>query len=221
MSKIHICPFCEEGTTKEVTFSKSVRVGRKSVVVEGLKKRVCLACQSESVPGHLHDANLDLIEAAQARVAGQVPVSALRELRERWDLSQKAASKIFGAGPSSFGKWESGQANMSTPSALLVKVALRFPQVVPYLAKLAGVSLGDVAIAPESRSSFGAYETVHVTGPAVNGNVFLLPQVRSRGHAHGSASAALRALDWHDVASRDAVAIMEPGREERGFLEAA
>jgi putative zinc finger/helix-turn-helix YgiT family protein len=221
MSKIHICPFCEEGRTDEVVYSQVFRLGRKAITVEGLRKRVCTQCHSESVPGYLHDHNLDLVQQAEERLPGFAPLSALRSLRERWELSQKAASIIFGAGSSSFGKWESGQSSMSTPSALLVKVALRFPQVVPYLAKLAGVSLGDVATAPESRSSFGAYETVHVTSPAVNGNVFLLTQGRSRGHAHGQVSAALLAQDWHDVASSEDGAIMKPGREESAFLEAA
>lgn len=146
MSKIHICPFCEEGSTKEVEFSQEIRAGRKSVLVTGLKKRICLQCQSESVPAALHDHNMDLVEATLERVKNLVTTAALRALRERWDVSQKAASKIFGAGPSSFGKWESGQTSMSTPAALLVKVALRFPLVVPYLAKLAGVPLHDMAV---------------------------------------------------------------------------
>lgn len=204
MSKVHVCPFCEDGATKEVTFSQSVRVGRKSVVVEGLKKRVCLACQSESVPGQLHDANLDLIEAAQARVAGQVPVAALRELRERWDLSQKSASKIFGAGPSSFGKWESGQANMSTPSALLVKVALRFPQVVRYLSGLAGVPLGDVAVHSMPMAN-GAYETVHLTQPAMNGHVFSIVQARQKAHAKEPNLPAEIADQWRGKCSQTVV----------------
>lgn len=220
MSKIHICPFCEEGKTDEVVYSQGVRLGRKTVTVEGLKKRVCALCHSESVPGYLHDHNLDLVQQAEERLPGFAPLSALRSLRERWELSQKSASIIFGAGSSSFGKWESEQSSMSTPSALLVKVALRFPQVVPYLAKLAGVSLGDVAAVPASLSSFEAYETVHVASPAVNGNVFLFTQGRSRGHAHAVASTALKTQDWHDISSSEDGAPI-PVREERALLEAA
>lgn len=215
MSKVHICPFCEVGKTEEVTFAETVKVGRKSVAVEGLRKRVCPACHSESVPGHLHDANLDLIEAAQSRVTGQVPVSALRALRERWELSQKTASKIFGAGASSFGKWESGQANMSTPAALLIKVALEFPQVVRYLAKLAGVSLGDVAASPMP-VAFGAYKTVHLAQEAMNGNVFVIVHARQKAHAKDAQISCVITDEWRDGLAGGAM-------ESRGdqMLEAA
>lgn len=184
MSKVHICPFCEVGETEEVEFSKEIKAGRKSVTVAGLKKKVCTQCQSESIPGWLHDQNMDLIEAAQERVKTLVLPAGLRALRERWDLSQKTASKIFGAGPSSFGKWESGQSSMSTPAALLVKVAVRFPNVMPYLARLAGVSLGDVAVNPMP-ASFGAYETVHLPVEAMNANVYSVAGHRQRTDLHG------------------------------------
>ena len=177
MSKIHICPFCEEGSTKEVEFSQEIKAGRKSVLVTGLKKRVCTLCQSESVPAALHDQNMDLVEAAQERVKNLVPTAGLRTLRERWDLSQKVASRIFGAGPSSFGKWESGQSSMSTPAALLVKVALRFPLVVPYLAKLAGVRLGDVSVG--NTIEHGNYKTVHFDADGFNQTMVLFTEAKS------------------------------------------
>lgn len=215
MSKVHVCPFCEVGKTEEVTFAETVKVGRKSVAVEGLRKRVCPACHSESVPGHLHDANLDLIEAAQSRVTGQVPVSALRALRERWELSQKTASKIFGAGPSSFGKWESGQANMSTPSALLVKVALQFPQVVGYLAKLAGVPLGDAATS-SMPAAFGAYETVHLSQEAMNGKVFAMAHAQLKTHSKDVQICAAFADEWREGLTRE----VSESRDDQ-MLEAA
>lgn len=188
MSKMHICPFCEEGITSEVEFSQEVRAGRKSMIVNGLKKRVCSQCQSESIPTALHDQNMDLVEAAQARAKNLVPTAGLRALREQWDLSQKTASMIFGAGPSSFGKWESGQTSMSTPAALLVKVALRFPLVVPYLAKLAGVSLGDAAISNSvGRSN---YKNVHFEADGLSQTMVLFSDTKSTGSAQEPMSAS-------------------------------
>ena len=201
MSKVHICPFCEVGETEAVEFSKEIKAGRKSVMVAGLKKQVCTQCHSESIPGWLHDQNMDLIEAAQERVKNLVPLAGLRALRERWDLSQKSASKIFGAGPSSFGKWESGQSNMSTPAALLVKVALRFPNVMPYLARLAGVSLGDVAV-NRMPPSFGAYEMVHLPVEAMNANVFSVHGHRQRVYVQGVQQLA---DEWRAGLSPDAL----------------
>lgn len=188
MSKTHICPFCEEGTTREVEFSQEIRAGRKSVLVAGLKKRVCSQCQSESIPAALHDQNMDLLDTAQARVKHLVPLALLRGLREQWDLSQKTASRIFGAGSSSFGKWESGQTSMSTPAALLVKVALRFPLVVPYLAKLAGVSLGDAASSNVADRS--NYKTVHFAAEGLSQTMLLFSDAKSAGQMQETLSGA-------------------------------
>jgi putative zinc finger/helix-turn-helix YgiT family protein len=215
MSKVHVCPFCEVGKTEEVSFSEVLKVGRKSVLVQGLKKCVCAACGSESVPGDLHDANVDLMEMAQAQVKGLVPLSSLRALREQWDLSQKTASLLFGAGPSSFGKWESGQSNMSTPAALLIKVALQFPVVMRYLAKLAGVTLGDVAV-NSMPPAFGAYETVHLSREAMNGKVFAIVHAQQKSHATETQNSAAITQEWRQGLQ----AVTTPFGEER-LLEAA
>jgi putative zinc finger/helix-turn-helix YgiT family protein len=135
------CPFCETGTTEVVSYTSTEKFGRKSVNVEGLLKLVCNHCHSETVSGDLHDHNLALFIAAEEGTQGGVSPGLLRTLRENWDLTQSEASKLFGAGPSSFAKWESSQTKLSTPAALLIQVASRFPEVVPYLAQLAKVQL--------------------------------------------------------------------------------
>lgn len=141
MSDDLVCPFCESAETVEVSFSEELRVGRNRLSVAGLTKLVCSHCGSESIPGVMHDANLALIRAATEEKQGAVTAGMLRTLRDTWSFNQKEASAIFGAGMSSFAKWESGQAKLSGPSALLVQVALKFPQVVPHLAALAGVKM--------------------------------------------------------------------------------
>jgi putative zinc finger/helix-turn-helix YgiT family protein len=140
MSKVHRCAFCNSAHTHEVTYSESFKMGRKQLEVTGMKKMVCEKCESEFVPANLMDANLQCFKAAEAS-AILVSPGMLRTLREMWGLSQKEASQLFGAGASSFGKWESNQTNMSTPTALLIKSACHMPELVPYLAKLANVTL--------------------------------------------------------------------------------
>lgn len=135
------CPFCETGTTEVVSYTSTEKFGRKTFEVEGLLKLVCNHCHSETVSGDLHDHNLALFIAAEEGTQGGVSPGLLRTLRENWDLTQSEASKLFGAGPSSFAKWESSQTKLSTPAALLIQVASRFPEVVPYLAQLAKVQL--------------------------------------------------------------------------------
>ena len=150
------CPFCEVGHLSEVVHSDEVKAGRSRVTVHGLVKLVCGECGHESVPLELLDQNSALIERTLAETRAAVSRGLLRRLREMWGLSQKEASVVFGAGVSSFAKWESGQAKLSTPSALLVQCALRFPVVVPYLASLAKVHLREDAFAESSDGGWRA-----------------------------------------------------------------
>lgn len=143
MSYDNVCPFCDSSDTVVMSYAKDVKLGRRKIRIGGLRKLHCEACGSDSVPGGLHDANLALINEAAEGNRGAVTVGVLRTFRESWSLSQKDASCLFGAGKSSFAKWESGQAKLSTPSALLIQIATKFPFVVPYLAKLSGTTLSD------------------------------------------------------------------------------
>lgn len=165
MKYTHLCPFCEEGSAVEFEYSAKVKFGRRMVLVEGLKKTVCDFCGSESVPDAFHDVNLSLIRNAGDVCRGAVSAGMLRSLREDWELTQVEASKLFGAGKSSFAKWESGQAKMSTPAALLIQVAMNVPGVMSYLGGLAKMKVEQavpVKNSPELRSDVfvGAYETV-------------------------------------------------------------
>jgi HTH-type transcriptional regulator / antitoxin MqsA len=174
MTYSHVCPFCEEGTALEYIYSSHVKLGRRSVLVDGLKKTVCDLCGSESVPDEFHDANLALIQQAGESCRGAVTEGMLRNLRETWKLTQTDASKLFGAGKSSFAKWESKQSKLSTPSALLIQVALHVPHVMPYLAKLANLELPQSTKTNESKARLpriqGAYEAVQLfTDEASNG----------------------------------------------------
>jgi putative zinc finger/helix-turn-helix YgiT family protein len=137
----HVCPYCEVAELAEVRYSRSVKAGRKAVEVDGLTKLVCSECGEESVPLELYEKNAALIEGAIGASRGAVSRGMLRRLRETWGVSQRDASRLFGAGTSAFGKWESGQAQLSTPSALLVQCAIHIHGVMPYLASLASVQL--------------------------------------------------------------------------------
>lgn len=178
MNNAHHCSYCNSAHTNEVEFTESFKVGRKQLEVAGMKKVVCSECQSESIPLDLLDFNQELFVAAEATAKNIVSTGSLKEFREIWELSQKDASRIFGAGLSSFGKWESNQSNMSTPSALLIKVAYNFPEVVPFLSQLAKVDLKQESYGFKGLSRpvpNGAYEAFQIVNEAVNGNVFTFP----------------------------------------------
>lgn len=136
-----MCPYCEADGLELVRYTDRLKMGRKVVEVTGLSKMVCSECGSECVPLELFAMNAPLIERAASATSAAVSPGALRKFRECWGLSQRDASRMFGAGASAFAKWESGQSELSTPSALLIQCAFKFPDVVGYLARLATVSL--------------------------------------------------------------------------------
>jgi len=187
MTNSRVCPFCEEEAARVVEYSGKIKFGRKSVFVSDLKKVVCDHCGSESVPLEFHDKNAELIRDA-ASISGEViSVDVLKAFREKWGLSQKDASLIFGAGVSSFGKWESRQSNISTPAALLIQVAAKFPEVVSFLAKMADVDLcprssaTKESVSASSHKLYGAYETVSSKHEdAANGIYIHVPNSRDK-----------------------------------------
>lgn len=136
------CPFCDGGRMHEQTYAIAVRAGRRSIAAQGLRHAVCDRC-GESVENRTHTAhNAAVLQAAQNQdVVASVDATLLRTLRERHDLTQRSASRLFGAGESSFAKWESGQSAMSTPTALLLRCALEVPGVMEHIAAMRGESL--------------------------------------------------------------------------------
>jgi putative zinc finger/helix-turn-helix YgiT family protein len=202
MNKTHNCSFCNSIHTHEVEYSENFKVGRKQLQVTGLKKIVCGECKSEFVPAKFYDYNLNLFIDAESKVKNVVSPGSLKDLREMWGLSQKEASKIFGAGVSSFGKWESSQANMSTPAALLIKVACSIPEVVPFLSQLANVKLKqDVhGFSSLNRPELkGAYEAIQLVAEATNANVYVFPNKNAKTIPQSLQGHKPASLKWIDA----------------------
>ena len=130
----HTCVFCGHLEVVEVVYDERVTAGRRKVAVTGLRKMECSSCGHEYVEQDQLSYNQSLIEATSV-TPGQVGIGLLRNLRDRWALTQRAASNLFGAGQNSFAKWESGQLP-SGPTALLLQCAANVPGVVEYLARL-------------------------------------------------------------------------------------
>lgn len=134
------CPLC--GSASGLHFHElPLRIGRRTIRVQGLKRWVCGSCAFEFVDEAQSAHNLGLIESATRSQQGAVTPGLMRRLRKTWGLTQAMASKLFGAGDSSFAKWESGQSNISRPAALLLQTASHVPGVMTFLADLAQMEL--------------------------------------------------------------------------------
>lgn len=171
----HTCDFCGSPEVAEIVYDERVTMGRRKVVVAGLRKMECAHCGQEYVEVDQVAQNHVLMESALHQSAGQVAIGLLRTIRERWELTQRAASVLFGAGANSFAKWESGQLP-SGPTALLLQCAAYVPGTVEYLASLQKATLPSC---PELLS--WSKEDGEVTGmtPVARIVPFLAPPKRS------------------------------------------
>lgn len=186
----NICSFCEIGVLTSVIYAGAVKAGRRSVEVSGLQKMVCAHCEEESIPLDIYGQNAKLVEAALAATPAAVSRGLLKTLRETFEVSQRDASKMFGAGDTAFAKWESGQTNMSDPAALLVQCALHVPGVMDYLAKLAKI---EIACHANLRTSLPSAEYNRVLKEA---DVAEAKPQPLRGRMHLSKVAPTRRTVW-------------------------
>lgn len=136
----HTCDFCASTDVAEVLYEDKVAVGRRRVLLSGLRKMECPSCGHEYMDADQVAHNHALFDASTSATAGQVFSGLLRNIRDRWALTQRTASALFGAGENSFAKWESGQLP-SGPTALLLQCAAHVPGVVEYLARLQNATL--------------------------------------------------------------------------------
>jgi putative zinc finger/helix-turn-helix YgiT family protein len=134
------CAYCD-GPCRLETYSSTLKQGRRSFAVTGLKKWVCTHCGGAHEDEYLSELNLNTLEAFTATQQGAVTPGMLRKLRRTWGLTQSVASKMFGAGANSFAKWESSQSRISTPAALLIQTAFHVPQAMVFLARMADIHL--------------------------------------------------------------------------------
>ena len=135
----HTCDFCDSPDVAVVVYEDKISAGRRKVLVSGLNRMECPSCGHEYISEDQLAMNLALIEAATS-APGQVGIGLIRSIREKWLLTQRTASALFGAGESSFAKWESGQLP-SGPTALLLQCAAHVPGVVEYLARTQNATL--------------------------------------------------------------------------------
>jgi putative zinc finger/helix-turn-helix YgiT family protein len=136
------CPFCSSNEVAEHAHVEIFSIGRKRYSVPGILSTECAVCGEEFTTALQHDQNLAKKAEFTEKVPGFLTAGFVRKLREKFGLSQRLASKIFGAGQSSVAKWESGQVP-SGPAALLLQCSAHVPGVMEFLASLASVEIED------------------------------------------------------------------------------
>jgi len=147
-----MCDLCEEGTLEQkqgvntVTY-KSVRRELRADYCE------CDTCGVEmTLPQQSRD-NKRRMVAFKKEVDGLLTGAEVKALRERLDLKQSDAAKVFGGGVVAFSKYESDDVTQSEAMDKLMRVADRFPNVYQELRVEAGLSASCAVVADNAISN--------------------------------------------------------------------
>src|SRR3989339_76748 len=167
MKKIFVsenCPVC--GTGNWLPKSDEVyafRHARKEYRIDGLHYAECNKCGTRGdLPGQRKE-NQQLVQKFQEALVGYISSSDVLALREKYQLTQKYANVIFGGGTQGFSKWERGISSPAGPTARLIKLALKYPEVMNALVKEVEVSLEEPINVASPRPTVKVFYQTHLT----------------------------------------------------------
>lgn len=147
------CPLC--GSTRlEVRHDHSVtyRYLKKDHVLDGQEHTVCLDCEISFCAAEQLARNHELFNAFERQIVKDIAPREVRELREKYLITQEEATRIFNCGsPTAFSKWERGETAPTGTAALLLRLALEDVATMQKLADRAGVKI-DIPAAKASAS---------------------------------------------------------------------
>lgn len=135
------CPSCKKlGSLEPTHFTRFFRPGGTKVTVV-LETSKCSACSLPVTVNSQHLRNLEALASRRAQYGGHLLGEDFIELRKRYGLTQKAASKIFGKGVIAFSRYENETSYPDKSTRLLIELALENMDVLKSLADKAGVEV--------------------------------------------------------------------------------
>ncbi len=134
------CPICEEGLLVDHVVSEEKEYHRTKGSV-ALEYSECSFCGSEQANSAQTRANKRAMIAFKKEIDGLLIGEQIRALRNRYQITQSQAARIFGGGPVAFSKYESDDVMQSEAMDNLLRMADRFPQMFYALADKAGVDV--------------------------------------------------------------------------------
>lgn len=124
--------------TKDEEFEVLVPDVEGTGIAERVRITVPLKWDEELEEWLLTPESHELIESTKARHMGLLLPAQLKELRERYDFSQKEMGELFQVGQKSWTRWESGRHRPSRSINLLIRALYEGKLSVNYLLKRAG-----------------------------------------------------------------------------------
>lgn len=153
-----LCSYCERGTLQPRKSTERFAYKGQERDVPGYTYSVCDECGQEITTAEQMKVNQRLIADEKRRADGLMTSTAIKALRDKLDLSQADASKIFGGGPNAFYKYENGEVMQSVALDRLMVLARDDVTVYQRLRALAGLPDKHVIVPVQTQAIVIAFD---------------------------------------------------------------
>ncbi|UVA80487.1 type II TA system antitoxin MqsA family protein [Pandoraea commovens] len=189
------CPNCGSENHSELRYSDTIEYRDLVINLQDLIVTCCESCGTRWFTGAQKEHNDGLLKAGYARERDRLRQSLgllngqqIAQIRKTFGLSQKEASMLFGGGPKSFHKYESGEVLQSQAMDKLLKVVnafgekalyfLKHDHMPPVVYRMGHAGQGFIAAALEVHSPSSRWDFIEKrvgTAAADSVDVFLVP----------------------------------------------
>jgi HTH-type transcriptional regulator/antitoxin MqsA len=142
------CPTCGIGSLTVATRDRPYRYKAKSIIIRAVKGRFCDNRKCREVVVDIDESariSKEMLAFNKKVNRELTPVDLLANVRERFNLNQQQAAKVFGGGTNAFSRYESGKTKPPVALVKLFKVLDRHPDLFKEVAGMdarPGASVG-------------------------------------------------------------------------------
>jgi len=132
------CPKCETGSLVDGVRNVPYTYKGKKTVIKAVKGKFCANPKCREVvmdAGESVRASREMLEFNKKVNAGLTPIDLLTQVRQRLDLTQQEAAKVFGGGANAFSRYESGKTKPPVALVKLFKVLNKHPSLFKEIAE--------------------------------------------------------------------------------------
>lgn len=140
----NICPACEIGTLVARVSDRTIRFEGHQLRVPNLQYSECPVCGEQVVLPAQSKRNEVAYADAKKTHLGLWSSGKIESFRKQWELTQNAASKVFGGGANAFSKYERGEVIHTKAMDLLMRVFDQSEEARVLLTEMADIALPSV-----------------------------------------------------------------------------
>jgi HTH-type transcriptional regulator/antitoxin MqsA len=197
MNTSELCSICGEGhVTNHVDQLESEYRGKTALVP--MHYKTCNVCGSDFAGGDESRLNKRAMLAFRKSVDGLLTGAEICALRERYEINQKQASRLFGGGPVAFSKYENDDVAHSESMDKLLRLVLKSEYAFWSLVEQAGMTAELAPKAPKQVSGIRrVYKTTSKNVISVQfRNDDSMPTRISAAHRYQPVTGTNEALRW-------------------------